>query len=110
MITRYALFEGKVKDGGTEAFRTAVIERILPFWKQMPGAREVRVCFSDDRDEGAPELPMILAVSYPDVATLDAALDSPAREKAKAATDAVLGEFFTGRLHHHVTLAHTHVL
>ena len=106
MITRYALFEGKVKDGGMEAFRAAVIERILPFWKQMPGAREVRVCFSDDRDEGAPELPMILAVSYPDVATLN----SPAREKAKAATDAVLGEFFTGRLHHHVTLAHTHVL
>ena len=110
MITRYALFEGSVKAGGTDAFRAAVLDRILPFWKQMPGALEVRVCFSDDRDDGAPDLPMILAVSYPDVATLEAALASPAREKAKAATEAVLDEFFTGRLHHHVTQAHTHKL
>ena len=106
MITRYALFEGSVKDGMTEAFRAAVLDRILPCWKQMPGATEVRVCFTDDRDEGAPNLPMILAVSYPDTATLDAALVSPAREKAKAATEAVLGEFFTGHFHHHVTQAH----
>ena len=110
MITRYALFEGTVKNGQTAAFRAAVIDRILPHWKRMPGATEVRVCFSDDRDDGAPELPMILAVSYPDVATVNAALASPAREKAKAATDAVLAEFFTGRLHHHVTQAQTHVL
>ena len=110
MITRYALFEGSVKDGMTEAFRAAVLERILPFWKQMPGATEVRVCFTDEHDPGAPDLPMILAVSYPDTATLEAALVSPAREKAKAATEAVLGEFFTGRFHHHVTQAHTFML
>jgi len=28
MITRYALFEGKVKEGKTDAFRKAVIEML----------------------------------------------------------------------------------
>ena len=55
MITRYALFEGAVKPGQTEAFRTAVKDRLVPLWTQFPGASEVRVMFSDDRDEGAPE-------------------------------------------------------
>lgn len=30
MITRYALFEGHVKDGMTEAFRVAVLAEVLP--------------------------------------------------------------------------------
>lgn len=65
MITRYALFEGKVKDGHTEAFRKAVIERILPKWKQFPHATDVRISFAESRDEGAPELSMILAITIP---------------------------------------------
>lgn len=105
MITRYALFEGKVKDGQTDAFRTAVLEDILPKWKAFPGALDVRVTFADARDEGAPEIPMILAINYPDVATVDAALASPARTAAKAATEEVLARFFEGRIHHHVTQA-----
>lgn len=105
MITRYALFEGKVKDGQTDAFRTAVLEDILPKWKAFPGALDVRVTFADARDEGAPEIPMILAINYPDIAAVDAALASPARTAAKAATEAVLARFFEGRIHHHVTQA-----
>ena len=110
MITRYALFEGKVKEGRTEAFRKAVIERILPEWKTFPGATDVRVSFAESRDEGAPEFPMILAVNYPDLKAVDAALASPARAKARGATEAVLGEFFEGRIHHHVTLANEYSL
>ncbi|APO79281.1 hypothetical protein AM571_PC01550 (plasmid) [Rhizobium etli 8C-3] len=105
MITRYALFEGKVKDGQTEAFRAAVLNDILPKWKAFPGALDVRVTFADARDEGAPEIPMILAINYPDLATVEAALASPARTAAKAATEAVLARFFDGRIHHHVTQA-----
>jgi hypothetical protein len=105
MITRYALFEGKVKEGQTEAFRTAVLESILPKWKAFPGALDVRVTFADTRDEGAPEFPMILAINYPDLATVEAALASPARTAAKAATEEVLSRFFDGRIHHHVTQA-----
>jgi hypothetical protein len=110
MITRYALFEGKVHEGQTTAFRQAVLTEILPKWKAFPGALAVRVSFADSRDDGAPEYPMILAISYPDLAAVDRALASPARGEGKAATDAVLARFFTGRIHHHVTTAHDHEL
>lgn len=105
MITRYALFEGKVKEGETEAFRKAVMDTILPKWKQFPGALDVRVSFAEARDDGAPEFPMILAVNYPDIAAVDAALASPVRTEARAATEEVLSRFFDGRIHHHVTIA-----
>ncbi|MFA9230063.1 MAG: hypothetical protein RIR95_659 [Pseudomonadota bacterium] len=106
MITRYALFEGTIHPGQTEAFRAAVLAELLPKWKAFPGALSVRVTFAEKRDDGAPEYPLILAVNYPDIAAVDAALASPARTEGKAATEALLPRFFTGRIHHHVTLAH----
>jgi hypothetical protein len=105
VITRYALFEGKVLEGQEAAFRAAVTAEILPLWKQFPGALAVRVSYAVKRDDGAPEFPMILAVSYPDVAAVDAALASDVRPRARAATEAVLARFFTGRIHHHVMSA-----
>ncbi len=110
MITRFALFEGKIKDGQTEAFRKAVIERILPKWRQFPHATDVRISFAEFRDDGAPELPMILAINYPSVEAVEEALASPIRAEARAATEAVLAEFFDGRIHHHVTLANEYKL
>ena len=89
MITRYALFEGSIKNGQTEAFRAAVMQELLPKWKAFPGALEVRVSFAEFRDDGAPEFPLILAIDYADV----------------AAVEALLPRFFTGRVHHHVTKA-----
>lgn len=106
MITRYALFEGQIQNGQTEAFRAAVLAEVLPHWRAFPGVLAVRVCFSNERDEGAPELPLILAISYPDRSTMDTALASPARAAAKAATEAVIARFFSGRIHHHITEAH----
>lgn len=103
MITRYALFEGSVKPGQTEAFRAAVKERLVPLWTQFPGATEVRVMFSDDRDEGAPEFPLILAISYADEAGMNAALESPFRFQSKDVTGEIVDEYFDGRIHHHVT-------
>jgi len=106
MITRYALFEGTLKQGQAEAFRAAVLGEILPKWKAFPGALSVRVGFADERDASAPEFPLFLAVSYPDRAAVDAALASPARADGKAATEAVMARFFNGRIHHHVAEAH----
>ncbi len=108
MITRYALFEGQVHAGRTEAFRTAVLAEVLPHWKAFPGVLAVRACFAESRDEGAPELPLVLAISYPSRSVMDAALASPARAAAKAATEAILARCFTGRVHHHVTESHDH--
>ena len=106
MITRYALFEGSVHEGQTEAFRAAVLAEVLPHWNAFPGALAVRVCFSNERDDGAPELPLILAISYADRAAVDTALASPERAAAKAATESVLARYFHGRVHHHITEAH----
>ena len=103
MITRFALFEGKVKDGQTEAFRKAVIERILPKWRQFPHATDVRISFAEQRDEGAPEYPMILAITYPDRPTMEAALEHPIRLSSRAATQAAIAGRFEGKIHHHVT-------
>lgn len=107
MITRYALFEGNVPEDQVEAFRADVMKTILPHWKAFPGALAVRVTFSDARDEGAPEFPLILAVDYPDVDTVEKALASDVRPRARAATEEVLAKYFTGKIHHHVTQAHT---
>ncbi len=57
MITRFALFEGTVKPGQTPAFRAAVTDRLAPLWRQYTGNTDVRVMFSEDRDEGAPDFP-----------------------------------------------------
>ncbi len=106
MITRFALFDGHVKSGHQEAFRKEVLETLLPMWKRFPGALCVRVCFAESRDEGAPDYPLILAVGYPDMAAVEAALASPIRMESRAATEAVLARHFEGRVHHHVTTAH----
>ncbi|WP_296494481.1 hypothetical protein [Rhodoferax sp.] len=110
MITRYALFEGQVQAGQTDAFRAAVLAEILPKWNAFPGALAVRVCFANERDDGAPEFPLILAISYPDRLAVDTALASSVRAEAKAATESVLARYFTGRIHHHITEAHDSVL
>lgn len=106
MITRFAVFEGAVKPGQVDAFRAAVLERLVPLWRQFPGNTDVRVMFSDDRDEGAPEYPLILAISYPDTDVMEAALEAPARFKSKEVTGDIVAEYFDGRIHHHVTQRH----
>ncbi len=109
MITRFALFEGHVAPADTELFRAAVLKEILPHWKSFPGVLSVRICFLNERDEGAPELPLLLAISYPSRAAVDIALASPQRALAVAATESVLARFFKGRVHHHITEAHEYL-
>jgi hypothetical protein len=103
VITRYALFEGSIRAGEADAFRKAVIEELVPLWQAFPGVVAIRVSFVEERDDGAPELALILAVDYPDRAVLSTALASDARKASRAATERVLPRFFSGRIHHHVT-------
>ena len=105
MITRYAMFEGQIHPGQTEAFRAAILADVLPHWQSLHDVLSVRVCFENERDEGAPEMPLILAISYPNRAAVDTALASPQRAAAKAATESVRERYFTGRIHHHITQA-----
>ena len=105
MITRFALFEGQLKPGTTEAFRAAVTALLVPLWRQFPGNTDVRVSFGCERDEGAPEFPLMLAISYPDRAALDQALTSPFRAQSRDVTAQIVAQYFEGRIHHHVTEA-----
>ncbi|MEM8786691.1 MAG: antibiotic biosynthesis monooxygenase [Pseudomonadota bacterium] len=109
MITRFALFEGSVRPGQQAAFRQAVLDRLVPLWRQFPGQTDVRVMFGEDRDPGAPEFPLILAISYADRAAMAAALDSPARHESKQVTAEIVAAHFDGRIHHHVTERHEYI-
>ncbi len=105
MITRFALFEGQIKDGKTNAFRHAVTLRLVPLWTRFPGNTDVRVMFGEDRDPGAPEFPLILAISYPSMTAMTDALISEVRSQSRDVTAQIVAEFFVGRIHHHVTMA-----
>ena len=103
MLTRYAIFEGRLVPGTEQDFRRAVIDRLVPMWRQFPGQTGLRITFGLERDEGAPEYPLILAITYPDRATMLAAMDHSVRLESRAATQAAIAGRFEGRIHHHVT-------
>lgn len=107
MITRYALFEGTLHPGHQEAFRRDVLAEDSPRLATLPRrARHPRHLRRGPR-RGRPRLPLILAIDWPDRATVDAFLTRPIRKEGRAATEAVLARHFTGRIHHHVTTAHS---
>lgn len=108
MITRFALFMGTVADDRMDAFRTAVEEQLVPTWVVFPGASAVRVTFATERDDGAPDCPLILAVDYPTRADLDRALASQERIDSRAATQRALAGLFDGKIYHYVTDAQEH--
>jgi hypothetical protein len=101
MIIRYALFEGVIHAGREKEFRAFVKDRLVPLWTQFPGAEEVRVLDGLDRDEGAPNYAMALAIRYPDMAAVTKALQSDVRAQSREVTGELL-KLFTGKVHHHV--------
>lgn len=102
MLTRYVFFEGQVL-GDEAQFRQTILRELMPLWQGMPNNCGVRVSFAVERDEGAPEIAMVLAVDYPDRAAVDASLASDHRIKSRDHSAVILGQWFSGRVHHHVT-------
>ncbi|WP_306259064.1 hypothetical protein [Pararhizobium sp. IMCC21322] len=102
MIVRFAVFEGTVHAGNAQNFRNAILERVVPRWKAMPNVQTVSVNFEVGRDDGAPQYPMIVAISYPDRDAMEDALASVEREQTKFEADKVMADFFVGTLHHHI--------
>ncbi|MGO7920648.1 hypothetical protein [Rhizobium ruizarguesonis] len=101
MIIRYALFEGEIHSGREEEFREFVLQRLVPLWTKFPGAEEIRVLDGMERDEGAPIYAMALAIRYPDMDAVKAALLSDVRSQSREVTGELL-QLFTGKVHHHV--------
>ncbi|MGR9286770.1 hypothetical protein [Rhizobium leguminosarum] len=104
MIIRYALFEGEIHPGKEGEFREFVRQRLVPLWTKFPGAEEIRVLDGMERDEGAPIYAMALAIRYPDMDAVNAALLSDVRSESREVTGELL-QLFTGKVHHHVFAA-----
>ncbi|MBY5814878.1 hypothetical protein HFN60_04285 [Rhizobium leguminosarum] len=104
MIIRYALFEGEIHPSREAEFREFVRQRLVPLWTKFPGAEEIRVLDGMERDEGAPIYAMALAIRYPDMDAVNAALLSDVRSQSREVTGELL-QLFTGKVHHHVFAA-----
>lgn len=104
MIIRYALFEGEIHPGKEAEFREFVRQRLVPLWTKFPGAEEIRVLDGMERDAGAPIYAMALAIRYPDMDAVNAALLSDVRSQSREVTGELL-QLFTGKVHHHVFAA-----
>lgn len=101
MIVRQAFFEGTVHAGREAEFRAFVEQKLMPLWRLFPGARDVRVLFASERDEGAPPFALSLAMTFEDETALAAALQAPVRFESRALTGELM-QMFDGRIHHHV--------
>ncbi len=99
MLTRTAIYEGRIKEGRADAFFEAVEGTLDPIWRQFPHVRAVRVQRIVRADAGAPAIAMIMEMDFPDAASMEQSLASPIRERAHAATLAVM-EMFEGRFYH----------
>ena len=106
MLTRTAIYEGKVKAGREDEFFRRVRDELFPFWRRFPNALAVRVQRVTTADGGARPIAMILEMDCADQAALDACLASTIRPESHAATEAVM-TLFEGGFSHYVTEATT---
>ena len=102
MLTRLAIFHGRVRDGQDAAMRRYVEEVLAPLWRQFDGAEDVRVMYGVEQDDGGPEIPLILAITYPDRVAMARALDSPARYESRNLLPAFFETYLDGHLYHYV--------
>lgn len=90
MLTRLAIFEGRVKPGQEAAMRAYVETELAPLWRQFQPSEEVRVLYAAE----AGDYPLVLAVTYADHAAMEAALDTPARYQSRDMLPAFYERFF----------------
>lgn len=99
MITRTAIFEGRIKPGMEDAFYAGVEQRLAPLWAQFPGALALRWFRAAESDDDERPVAMIQQVDYPSRAVMQAAITSPQRDAARAVTMELLA-MFDGRFYH----------
>ena len=99
MITRTAIFEGRVKAGCEERFFAGIRNRLAPLWRQFPNAQNIRLLRVQASDADALPIAMIQQIDYPSMAALAEAVASPIRAQARAVTLELM-ELFDGRFYH----------
>ena len=102
MLTRYALFEGRVRPGMDSEMRAYVNDVLAPLWRQFDGAHTVRVMFGVEQDPDGPSYPLILAITYPDAAAMARGLASPARYESRDLLPNFFAKYIDGKLLHYV--------
>jgi hypothetical protein len=102
MITRTAVFEGRIKEGCEARFFSEIELRLAPLWRRFPNASNVRLLRVTLADPEAPPVAMIQQIDYPSMQALEAAIASPIRAEARAVTLEIL-QMFEGRFYHYVS-------
>ncbi len=102
MITRTAIFEGRVKKGCEERFFAEIKARLAPLWRRFPNASNIRLLRVVASDDDAAPVAMIQQIDYPSMAALEAAIASPVRAEARAITEELM-HMFEGRFYHIVS-------
>ncbi len=77
MITRSAIFEGRIAPGREEEFFRGVREALVPLWRQFPESGNLRLHRMVGADADAPAIVMIQQMDYPSRDAIDRALASP---------------------------------
>jgi hypothetical protein len=104
MLTRTAIYEGKIKSGQEDEFFRQVENRLDPIWRQFPNVQAVRVQRVASADADAPPIAMIMEMDFSSQAAMHESLASPIRETSHAETLEVM-QLFEGRFYHLVTEA-----
>lgn len=98
MITRSAIFEGRIRPGSEAAFKRG-FEELVPLWKLFPHASNVRLMWGHECDDAERPIAMIQQVDYPSREALAEAMASPVRAQARTQTLELL-KMFEGRFYH----------
>ena len=102
MLTRYAIFEGRVRPGMDSEMRGYVNDVLVPLWRQFDGAHTVRVMFGVEQDPDGPSFPLALAITYLDAAAMARGLASPARYESRDLLPDFFAKYIDGKLLHYV--------
>lgn len=102
MITRTAIFEGTFAEGNEARFFAGVEETLAPLWRQFPHALDVRWFRMDSADADARPIVMIQQIDYPSHEALAAAIASPIRDQARAATLDLI-QLLDGNFYHFIS-------
>lgn len=83
MITKCAFFQGTVKAGQETAMRAYVEAELAPLWRGFQPSEDVKILFNIEDDKNGPTIPLALIVTYKDHPSLDQAMETEARYKAR---------------------------
>jgi len=99
MFKRLAFFEGKILAGREAEFDAYIKERLVPLWTQFPRATRVETLREVEAEDGSHRYPLVLEISYPDKAAIEAAMASSVRFESREMTKGLLA-MFEGRVFH----------